>query len=239
MEPRASVPRAARSGRATLLIAGLLAVASWAMPGLAGERRCEGSDIIVEAPDPGLGQSLCAMAQEAIDTFSSCNLPQLRPVVIDVVDEIVHPHASCLAAYDCALDRIRIVVRDSYEGLVEPDDPYASFPPAILLRTLLIHEMSHALIEQNTPGRDVALVDHEYVAAAMELESMPPEWRERVLDYSLIGAPSLSRIDIWIYRLEPRRFAANAWLHFRLPESGCDLIGALVDGSRSFAGLAR
>jgi hypothetical protein len=135
-----------------------------------------------------------------------------------VVEEVAHPVATCLAAFDCAHDRVRIVVRDSYADLVEPGDPYALIPPDVLVRTLMFHEITHALIEQNAAGREVPAVDHEYIAAAMELEHMDPAWRQTLLDHARLDAPAEGRINIWIYRLEPRRFAANAWLHFRLPQ---------------------
>jgi hypothetical protein len=174
------------------------------------------------------------MAQGAVSSISACRLPQQRPIRIEVVDEIDHPFATCLAAFDCDYDRIRIVVRQSYEHLVEPDDPYASFPPEVLVRTLLFHEISHALIEQNSRSRDVPLVDHEYIAAAMELANMEPTWREAILRFAALEAPAEGRINIWTYRLNPRRFAANAWLHFALPENGCDLVGRLVGGAATF-----
>ena len=74
--------------------------------------------------------------------------------------------ATCLAAYDCDYDRIRIVVRNDYAGLVEPEDPYARFPADVMVETLLIHEITHALIDQNAEAKQVPLVDHEYIAAA-------------------------------------------------------------------------
>jgi hypothetical protein len=156
-----------------------------------------------------------------------------------MVDDIAHPFAVCLAAYDCDFDRVRVVGRQDYSDLVGPGDPYAEFPSAVLVRTLLSHELTHALIQHTAMGAEVPLIDHEYTAAAMELELMEPQWRDLILDYSGLDGPSESRIDIWIYRLEPRRFAANAWLHFSAPGNGCDLVLRLVRGDFSFDGDAK
>jgi hypothetical protein len=195
---------------------------------------CPSDGITVQAVTPEQAALICEFAQEAVSQISSCHLPQQRPISVEVVDEIAHPFATCLAAFDCDYDRIRIVVRDSYARLVEPDDPYADFPPEELVRTLLFHEIAHALIEQNSADRQVPLVDHEYIAAAMELEHMDPTWRETILHYANLETPVDGRVNIWIYRLEPRRFAANAWLHFRLPQNGCEFVGRLVTGDASF-----
>jgi hypothetical protein len=202
--------------------------------GETGAFACQNEGITVEAGTYDQAQMLCDMAQEAVVSVSWCSLPQQRPIRIEVVEEIDHPFATCLAAYDCDYDRIRIVVRDDYASLVEPDDPYASFPPEVLLRTLLFHEIAHALIEQNSPDREVPLVDHEYIAAAMELSNMDAAWRDTIMSYSALEVPAEGRVNIWIYRLDPRRFAANAWLHFAMPQNGCDLVGRLIAGEATF-----
>ncbi|GAA5074546.1 hypothetical protein GCM10023209_21740 [Roseibacterium beibuensis] len=207
---------------------------SAAAPVLADPMPCPGGSITVDAGSDALRTTLCQSAETLLAGLAACHLPQQRPINIVAVDEVAHPFATCLAAFDCDYDRIRLVVRDDYTGLVAPDDPYANFPPDILLHTLLSHELTHALIEQNSAGREVPLVDHEYMANALELEQMAPEWRQAILDYAMLEEPNDSRIDIWIYRLEPRRFAANAWLHFIQPENGCDLVGRLVSGEASF-----
>lgn len=165
--------------------------------------------------------------------MTACTLGQTRPIRIDVVDEVPHPFATCLAAFDCDYDRVRIVIREDYAGLVEPEDPYAQLPLEVLVRALLTHELGHALIFQTAEGREVALTDHEYIAAAMELEQMPAEWRAMILDAAGFTAPAEGRINIWIYRMSPRRFAANAWLHFSQPGNGCALVSDLVAGRRS------
>ena len=195
---------------------------------------CPADGISVDAATPDLQDRLCEIAEDAVSSLASCHLQQQRAIHVEVVEEVAHPIATCLAAFDCDHDRVRIVVRESYADLVEPGDPYALFPPDVLVRTLMFHEITHALIEQNAAGREVPAVDHEYIAAAMELEHMDPAWRQTLLDHARLDAPAEGRINIWIYRLEPRRFAANAWLHFRLPENGCGLVARLVAGETSF-----
>lgn len=220
--------------RLPLFLALVIGTLPLAAHGVDGLFECPNDGISVQAGTRDHAELLCQLAQEAVYHTSWCNLPQKRPISIEVVDEIVHPFATCLAAFDCDYDRIRIVMRDSYVQLVDPEDPYASLPPEVLVRTLVFHEITHALIEQNSPDREVPLVDHEYIAAAMELEHMDPIWREVILDYANLSTPADGRVDIWIYRLEPRRFAANAWLHFRLPQNGCELVGRLVTGDATF-----
>jgi hypothetical protein len=202
-------------------------------PGEAESVDCAAPGLRVDAPAPLRGD-LCDLASETAAVLAMCNLPLRRPILVEAVEEIIHPMSTCLGSYDCADEHIRVVVRDDYSALVEPGDPYGLIPPDVLLGALLAHEMAHALVEQNAGGRAVPLVDHEYIAAAMELERLAPEWRDVLLEDAGLAAPSEGRIDIWIYRLAPRRFAANAWLHFSLPGNGCALVGRLVSGEASF-----
>lgn len=195
---------------------------------------CPGTQLTIVGADPAVAADLCGLAERTVAALGACHLVQSRPITIEVVEGIEHPFGTCLAAFDCDYDRVRLVIRDEYSGLIEADDPYAALPSAVLVETLLTHELTHALIWQTTDGGPVPLVDHEYIAAAMELEQMDPRWREAVLADAGLNGPALGRINIWIYRLEPRRFTANAWLHFHQPEAGCALIGELLAGTRSF-----
>jgi hypothetical protein len=212
----------------------ILAACALVAPLAAQPVACPAGGFDITGADPALAVSLCHAAEEAAAALEACNLPQRSPLTIEVVDEIAHPFGTCLAAYDCAYSRIRLVLREDYTDLVDPDDPYAAMPRDVLHGTLLTHEITHALVEQNTPGREVPLIDHEYIAAAMELDHLPPEWRGAILDYAGLDAPATGRINIWIYRIAPRRFAANAWLHFAAPGHGCDLIGELLAGTVTF-----
>jgi hypothetical protein len=203
-------------------------------PAAAQVTDCAEGQVSIGGAPPALAADLCRMSHDALSAMTACALQQSRPIHVDVVDEVPHPFATCLAAFDCDYDRVRIVIRDDYAGLVEPEDPYAQVPPEVLMRALLTHELAHALVFQTAAGREVALTDHEYIAAAMELEQMPPEWRALILDSAGFTAPAEGRINIWIYRMSPRRFAANAWLHFSQPGNGCALVDDLVGGVRSF-----
>lgn len=139
-----------------------------------------------------------------------------------------------------AKSRIRIVDPASYPDVMVPDAIYLLFPKDVLLRSLLTHEMAHALAFQTSGGREIAVVDHEYTAAAMGLELMAPEWRDVLIEAAPVSLPSNEVLfHIRIYATAPRNFAVNAWRHFSLPQNGCGLIQRIVEGDASFAKSAR
>jgi hypothetical protein len=159
----------------------------------------------------------------------------MAPLKIEVVGTFSHPIGECLAYFDCALDLVRITEPSLYGELLDPEVIYARLPSDIALRALLTHELTHALLEQTAGDRDPALVDHEYVAAAMELELMDPEWRDVVIASAPVSLPPKpGLIDMMIYGFAPRRFAVNAWQHFSLPENGCGLVRRITEGEATF-----
>lgn len=201
----------------------------------ADPRPCPDPRFVTDAPDLALHNSVCAIASDSAGRLEGCGLTLARPLLIEIVGTVEHPFADCLAAFDCDLDRIRVTDPARFPERIPAAEPYADLPPEVLLRALLTHELAHAMVEHSTPERSIAPVDHEYIAAAMELDALPPDWRQHLLDRAGIDTPRAGLINIWIYRLEPRRFAANAWVHFSQPANGCALVARIVDGAFSFA----
>jgi hypothetical protein len=191
--------------------------------------------LTVDTDDADLAGTICEMAAGIVDDLASCGLRQTTPLTIEVVGTFSHPIGECLAYFDCGLDLVRITHPSLYGELLESDVIYARLPPEIALRALLTHELTHALLEHATGEGDIALVDHEYVAAAMELELMEPEWRDVVIASAPVSLPPKpGLIDMMIYGFAPRRFAVNAWQHFSLPENGCDLVQRIAEGEVTF-----
>lgn len=196
---------------------------------------CSDPLFIVETADMGMVQQLCAMAVEIRGNLESCGLKQSRALTIEITGDVSHPLGNCLAYFDCEYDLVHISDPSNWDMLKDQDKAYASLPKDVTLRALLTHELTHALLTQVAGEKEVSIVDHEYVAAAMELELMEETWRDVLLDMAAVELPPKEGlIDIWIYGFAPRKFAVNAWQHFRLPENGCSLVKKIAEGDVSF-----
>lgn len=208
-------------------------LASEAMP-------CDGGMVAVQAPNTDLQGHLCEAAPRIVTQLGHCGLIQTRPLRIDVVDELSHEIGNCLAWFDCDQDTIKVTDPSRYGDVIEKGSPYAGLPADVLLESALTHELAHALISQTAAHREVSLIDHEYIAAALELELMDPDWRNVLLSSAPVSLPpKTGLIDIWIYGLAPRKFATNAWQHFSLPENGCALVRRIVEGEATLSDLSR
>lgn len=214
--------------------AALALAVSLALPARSDPAACPDGSFRVETGSAALAAEVCALAPRIRDDLEACGLTQSRPLSVEIVEGLSHPLGTCLAWYDCDLDLIRLTDPASYGAVLEASHPYAALPAPVLFRAVLTHEMTHALLTQGAGGRAIAPVDQEYVAAAMELDLMEPEWREVLLEAAPVELPPRAGlIDIWIYRLEPRKFATNAWQHFSLPQNGCGLVRRIAAGEVS------
>lgn len=213
----------------------LAAVALLAFPVAADPAMCPDPLFSVASGDTALADKICELAVDVGDRLAACGLVRTEPLMIEVVDGLSHPMGECIAYFDCERGSIRLTDPALYASLLDPDVIYAILPPEITLRALLTHELAHAAIDQMAEGRTVPLVDHEYIAAAMELDLMEPKWREAVIAAAPVALPPKpGLVDIFIYYLAPRKFAVNAWQHFSLPENGCGLVRRMVAGEMTF-----
>lgn len=203
-------------------------------------RSCADSMFAVDAADSELVAEICDLAPRIRDELVGCGLIQTRPLVLKVVQELSHTLGNCLAWYDCNRTSISLIDPARYGEVIERDSPYARLPPNALLGSVLTHELTHALITQSAGTREIALVDQEYIAAALELELMDSEWRDVLISAAPVSPPpKAGLIDIWIYALEPRKFATNAWQHFRMAENGCRLVRSIVQGEATLSRSSR
>ena len=201
---------------------------------------CADGFLSVAASTPEAARFACGTAIDGKAEIVACGLEQRRPIRIELVDRLEHPAAECLAAYNCADEVIQVTDPAAIDGLLGPDSPYRRLPVDGVFRAILTHELAHALLSQSAEGRDIAFVDHEYVAAALELESLEPEWRAALIEAAPVALPATTGlISPLIYALAPRSFATNAWEFFHAEPDGCARIREIAGGTFTFSGLPR
>lgn len=219
-----------------MLVAAVLLPVAFAVQ--AGPAPCPDDGMLsVDAPRAELGRKLCAIARQARNEMDACGLVQHDAIRIEIVEKADHALEACLAQFDCRTRSIRLVDPADFPEVLHKGDPYTQLSPDALLTALVNHEMAHALLFQSPLGEEIRLVDHEYVAAAMELESLDAGSRDMLLAASPVSQPpDPAFLNATIYFMAPRKFAAAAWQHFSLPENGCRLVRQIVSGEFSFAG---
>ncbi|MBU3260230.1 hypothetical protein KPG71_09425 [Roseovarius sp. PS-C2] len=196
---------------------------------------CAGGDITVTAPTADSAQHVCDVARIARPQLQACHLPQTAPLRITVTDTLPPQHDRCLGLYDCREDVIGVLDTDALRQRVPPSSAFARLPPDILHDSLIVHEMTHALIFQKLGQDSGGLAANEYMAYAMQVEFLPEAMRQRFLATRSHTQPVTDdSINDLILKMAPDFFAIFAWQHFRQPDHGCALFDRLLTGSDPF-----
>ncbi|HSF64605.1 MAG TPA: hypothetical protein VLA78_09460 [Paracoccaceae bacterium] len=211
-------------------------VALWLFPAGAGAevRACPDPMLHVDTRTDAEADMACTSALAAKALLQSCGLEQDRPILISVVERAAHPSfGTCLAIYDQNSGCLAVTEPGRIMPVLPEGDARAALPADVLFAASITHELTHAILQQ--AAGEVAATEQEFVAAAMEMQSLAPEWRQVLLDaYPVNPAGSMGLVHLSIYGLEPRAFANNAWVLFHRAEMGCSLVQRIADGAFRF-----
>ncbi len=112
---------------------------------------------------------------------------------------------------------------------------FASMPIDVLFDSLLVHEISHALAYQSSLAPPRTTAEAEYIAYAMQLESLPADVRDDFVASHPVTQPvSLMGLNDIILSFSPEVFAVKAWTHFRTEGNGCEFIRSILEQKVNF-----
>lgn len=172
--------------------------------------------ITVQAASAADALSACQGARRAIALLSQHGFLVQESIPI-VVTDTIELDGGALAAgiFDRRTGVITVRARaalaagnaeGTFFGDLLNDDLYIS---------IFAHEVAHAVIEQNDPHGSIAAVAHEYAAYAVQIATLSPDVRARVLArYPGRGFTEPAQINEIVHAMAPHRFAAQAYRHF-------------------------
>ncbi|MBV1867453.1 MAG: hypothetical protein KUG69_06055, partial [Marinosulfonomonas sp.] len=181
--------------------------------------------------DPNLAERVCAEAVAAAERLAACNIPQRFAINLQVVDRIAHAEEICLGSYMPGEKVLKITSPNQFSAVIDPDNIFSQIPTLELFDSLIVHELTHALVDQQPYKGKQCLENQEYMAYAMQLEAMSPASRKILIDAAGGGIEvTRERLNAFIAIAAPSKFAAWSWIHFSAPQNGCDFVGKLVSG---------
>ena len=128
-----------------------------------------------------------------------------------------------------------VVTRFSNIPALVEATPYASLPHADFYRSLIVHEVVHAVMHQNLIRPMTSRSAHEYPAYALQIESLPADLRDRFLQsFDQQDVKSTALFSDPVLMFDPYFFAARAYHHFKASSDGCANLSALLDGEVDF-----
>ncbi len=182
--------------------------------------------------EPELAPQMCAIAADALDSLSTCNIDLDRPLHIEIVESLP---TGCLGEYHCGQDRITLLSPEAVSRELNDDHPLRRIDAETYLTSILVHELAHAALESMPCPFASCVASQEYVAYAMQMRSLPAQAR-----FALLTRPTLNRtimddeINPIIAQMAPDLFMQKAWLHFSQQEDPCGFIQQIAEGAFLF-----
>lgn len=106
-----------------------------------------------------------------------------------------------------------------------------------LYRSVVAHEVAHAIADQHFAMPAPSLVAQEYLAYVVQLSTMAPQLREKVLGgYDTLPYKDVGEMSRIYYEMAPSRFGVKAYLHFQTLKNPSAFIHGLLSGSIKPAG---
>ena len=200
---------------------------------------CENGQAQVTAADPDLAGHVCTVVDRALDQLAQCHLSQKAPLTINIVDGFKDDRPGCVGIFDCANNRIEILKPEVMGKSLEDNRRFSRLPLMSLFDSVVAHEMTHALLDQNLGEDSGNWTENEYMAYAMQMAFLSSEDRALFMQGFTTDRPgSLAGINILIMLLAPDAFAAEVWLHFSAKGNGCNFIGQLLSGEKAIGSVS-
>jgi hypothetical protein len=194
------------------------------------------ASVDVIATSDGERHLACSAAGQALHLLGSCGISLRRPLQVEIASEVRHPfNGAILGLLDTKKERVLITRETNVPSLVE-GTPVAALPLRDFYRSLIVHEVVHGVVHQNLKRRLVSHAQAEYPAYALQIESLPPDARDRFLqafDRAATRADTFLFNDVVLFG-DPFFFAASAYEHFKALGNGCQHLRALLSGEARF-----
>jgi len=192
----------------------------------AEETRCHADNIVVHAADPEDARGVCEVAHDAVEFLRDAGLDASARIEIQVVERLpagLEPSAA--GCYVHPERRVYILTWAAFGAL-----PGRAVTP-LLYRSLIAHEVAHAVAACNFAVPKPATAAQEYIAFVTMFSTMPVDARERALEaFPGDGFDSEQQITTTLYLLAPQWFGAEAYRHYLKPGNGDAFIRKLLAG---------
>lgn len=209
----------------------LLALFFWTVTCDAAELACKVRGVKVEADIDADARSACEGARNAITFLNSQGFRIPDSISITLVEKMPDDVApSALGAYFKSERRIMIL----YYGVFVARREWYRIPiDRDVYRSVVSHEVAHAVATHNFRMAQPSMLAEEYVGYVVLFSTMPATYRERVLELypDNDAADDTFLRDPAVYMIDPIRFGANAYRHYLRPGNGAAFLRAVLTGA--------
>ena len=140
---------------------------------------------------------------------------------------------SHIGLYNAETDQIELLSYPQARCQTADDPLFGMAMTRPLYESVVVHEVSHAIVEQNlSTRRPTSRVVHEYIAYAAQLTSMAPDLREEILRrYDQPAYADVNEMSWVYYEMDPSGFGVKVYRHFRATHDPAAFLQDLLNGA--------
>ncbi len=177
----------------------------------------------------------CSGARQAAALLGRCGVSLKRPMRLEISEQINHPFGRpVLGFFDVTQEKV--LVRSSHNvSAIASKTPFAAVTLPEFYASIVAHEVVHGILHQNSQTHVLSHTAGEYLAYALQIDSLPANARRAFLHSFPTGGSTADLLfsDLML-SLDPYLFAARAYEHFSIFQDRCGLVKALLKGDVSF-----
>jgi hypothetical protein len=223
--------RPARGGHvaAIALGAAALVLLAAAPRTVARERTCPGANVVVSAADSRDATTACDGAVDAVRFLEAQGLDTSEHTQVHVVAAL--PTVVGPTAMGCYRHSERRVYVLTFGAFQKHGTFVGLLIDRVLHRSLITHEVAHAIAACNFAIPRPTIPAQEYLAYVAMFATMPEPHRTRALArFPGEGFRTAVAINLTIYQMSPDFFGAQAYRHFLAPGNGTAFLRQILSG---------
>jgi hypothetical protein len=209
--------------RKVLLAAALIVVGSRSLLAAGpGSAQCPGIHIDSSVVTAAEKRLICRAANEVQGFFKSYGIAQKARIRIHIASADIDPRLPHIGSYSAQRQTISILSQSQVQCLGDNSRLFGLPMDDTLYRSVVVHELAHAIADQNFGYEHPSLVAQEYVAYVAQLATLEPALREKILvANALPGYRDVDEMSCVYYAMDPSGFGIKAYRHFAaLPHPG-------------------
>ena len=193
------------------------------------EIRCSAINVVVRSPDSADAMVACEGARDAMEFLAVQGLDVTGDIAIEILTRL--PAGVSGSAAGCCLESKKQVLILVYSGFKKFKTWFGIPIDRELHRSLVSHEVAHAVAAYNFTIPAPSIQAKEYIAYITQLSIMEPVLRERVLSqYAVEAFEGDWQMSTTIYMFDCMAFGVRAYRHFLKLSDGQDYLHAILNG---------
>lgn len=196
--------------------------------------RCIDTMVDVSATSSDERRLVCSAVYLALRALGRCGIYPRRPFHVQTAHDVLHPFSGVvLGLFNTRLERVLVTQEANIQHLTQ-GTPFNELRQHDFFQSLIVHEVVHAVMNQNFGQTPTSRSAHEYPAYALQLASLPAKERKKYLDSVDEGGDGEFFFNDYVLSFNPFLFAARAYRHYASSSNSCSRLHATLTGNATF-----